>query len=56
MKAKSAISAAFELCVHMEPKARPNFEYKDNIKPAVAVRRKSCFVVVSLGIAVVLTP
>lgn len=38
VKNKSAVSAAFELCVAMDPKTRPKFELKDNGKTKTAVR------------------
>lgn len=37
LKSKSAVSAAFELCVAMDPKTRPRFEFKDNLKTKKAV-------------------
>lgn len=40
LKQKSAVSAAFELCVAMEPKARPKFEFKDGKKTTGAVSER----------------
>ncbi|CAM9131984.1 unnamed protein product, partial [Scytosiphon promiscuus] len=36
LKQQSAVSAAFELCVALEPKARPAFEFKDGKRPTTS--------------------
>lgn len=41
LKKKSAVSAAFELCVAMEPKTRPKFEFQDPSKKKTAVSNSS---------------
>lgn len=37
VKDKSAVSAAFELCVSMDPKTRPKFEFRGGVKSKTAV-------------------
>lgn len=39
LKKKSPVSAAFELCVAMEPKTRPKFEFQDPSKKKTAVSK-----------------